>query len=79
MMNCKHENKKLISYSYHNGLHDSTYKCNECGDFFTTIDAPIMYSYPPKMVTVYDVQMHEEDYEIIKEKEAEIKTNTMEG
>jgi len=66
---CKHEDKKLIDWTFSHGIHTSTYQCNQCGDDIPVIDDPIIYKYGQPMVQVNGVVMHKEDYEIIKEKE----------
>lgn len=72
---CKHENKVLINWEYEVIGHTSEYKCNDCNEHIYEIDCPIIYAYPPKMVTLAGCEMHEEDYDVIMEKERIIKEN----
>jgi hypothetical protein len=66
---CKHENKKLIDWIFAYGVHHSTYQCLDCGETIQRVDVPIIYKYPPEMVSVNGVEMHQEDWECIKKKE----------
>lgn len=48
MDNCKHENKKMIGFSFNRDMHDTTYECCDCKIRFNDIDDIFLYSYPHK-------------------------------
>ena len=73
-MDCKHENRKLIDYTF-SGFHMSTFKCQDCKKIFDELDGPIIYSYPPKIEIFKGVQLHKEDIEILKRKYEEVERN----
>lgn len=79
-MNCKHENNKLIDYGTSIGMfgceyHSSTFKCSDCGKTYTTIDDPIIYSYPQKTELFKGYLLPVEDVEILKRKFEEVERN----
>ena len=72
-MKCKHANKKLVDWSYSDGIHNSVHLCEDCGKKIPSITTPFFYDYPPKMVSINGVEMHKEDADLIMQKEEEIK------